>query len=122
MKELEICGINDYINEFLNSHSESDGSITDITYSISLIGEKFTEDGDLEFDGYYKSIGESKDLSEAKQIAIGIKNTRLTLDTDSDVVMVQVTSITNFEYPDHSEQFLGREYTAQVEFMKGKEK
>ncbi len=121
MKELEICGINDYV-KFLESHPESDGSITNITYSISLIGEKFTEDGDLEFDGYYKSIGESKDLSEAKQIAIGIKNTRLTLDTDSDVVMVQVTSITNFEYPDHDEQFLGREYTAQIEFMKGKEK
>jgi hypothetical protein len=122
MKELEICGVNDYVNEFLNSHAESDDSIIDITYCISLLGENFTEDGDLEYNGYNKVIGESKDLSEAKQIAISLKNTRLTLDTDSDVVMVQVLSIAKIEYPDHDEQFIGREYTAQVEFMKGKEK
>lgn len=122
MKELEICSVNDCVNEFLNSHSESDGSIADTTYCISLLGESFNEDGDLEYDGYHKAIGESKDLSEAKQIAISLKNTRLTLDTDSDVVMVQVISITKIEYPDHDEQFLGREYIAQVEFIKRKEK
>lgn len=122
MKELEICKVNDYINEFFNSHPESDGSITDTTYCVSLLGESFTEDGDLEYNGYHKAIGESKDLSEAKQIAISLKNTRLTLDTDSDVVMVQVISITKIEYPDHDEQFIGREYAAQVEFIKGKEK
>lgn len=121
MKELEINSLTDY-TDFLVANQKPYDSITDITYCIYLLGENFTEDGDLEYNGYNKVIGESKDLSEAKQIAISIKNTRLTLDTDSDVVMVQVLSIAKIEYPDHDEQFIGREYTAQVEFMKGKEK
>ena len=121
MKELEISSLTDY-TDFLIANQKPYDSITDITYCISLLGESFTKDGDLEYDGYHKSIGESKDLSEAKQIATSLKNTRLTLDTDSAVVMVQVISIAKIEYENHIEQFIGREYAAQIEFKKGKEK
>lgn len=121
MKELEISSLTDY-TDFLIANQKPYDSITDITYCISLLGESFTEDGNLEFDGYHKSIGESKDLVEAKQIATSLKNTKLTLDTDSDVVMVQVISIAKIDYEDHVEQFIGREYAAQIEFKKGKEK
>lgn len=88
-------------------------------YQIWLLGYKF-KDEDMEIDDYSKFIGETDSLFEARQLAVSISNTRLTLDTDSDVVMIQVQAVV--ELDDGSELCVDVDYERQVEFMKGKEK
>lgn len=124
MKKVEVSDLNKYVDDLVNDLPDVDPedlpNVSTATYQVWLLGYKFNTDGDLEVDDYTKFIGECDSKSEAKQIAVSIKNNRLTLDTDSDVVMIQVQTVVEVE--DHGELCIGVDYEAQVEFKKGKEK
>ena len=122
-KEIEVNSLNEFVDDLVNDLPDTDPEdlpkVSTATYQVWLLGYKF-KDEDIEVDDYTKFIGECKSKAEAKQLAVSIKNTRLTLDTDSDVVMVQVQTVVEVE--DHGELCIGVDYEAQVEFKKGKEK
>lgn len=124
MKKVEVSDLNEYIDKLVNDLPDVDPedlpNVSTATYQVWLLGYKFNAEGDLEVDDYTKFIGECDSKSEAKQIAVSIKNSRLTLDTSSDVIMIQVQTVVEVE--DHGELCIGVDYEAQVEFMKGKEK
>lgn len=124
MKKVEVSDLNEYVDKLVNDLSDVDPedlpNVSTATYQVWLLGYKFNASSDLEVNDYTKFIGECDSKSEAKQIAVSMKNNRLTLDTDSDVVMIQVQTVVEVE--DHGELCIGVDYEAQVEFMKGKEK
>ena len=123
MDKVEVNELNEYVDKLVDDLLDTDPedlpAVSMATYQVWLLGYKYNADGDLEVDDYTKFICECGSKSEAKQIAIGIKNDKLTLDTDSDVVMVQVETVVEVE--DHGELCIGVDYEAQVEFVKGKE-
>lgn len=123
IKEVEVSSLNEFVDDLVNDLPDIDledlPAVSTATYQVWLLGYRFNTEGDLEVDDYTKFIGECNSKSEAKQIAVSIKNTRLTLDADSDVIMVQVQTVVEVE--DHGELCIGVDYEAQVEFMKGKE-
>ena len=123
MKKVEVSDLNEYVDKLVNDLPDVDPedlpNVSTATYQVWLLGYKFNTEGDLEVDDYTKFISERSSKSEAKQVAVSIKNNRLTLDTDSDVVMVQVQTVVEVE--EHGELCIGVDYEAQVEFMKGKE-
>lgn len=123
MDKVEVNELNEYVDKLVDDLLDTDPedlpTVSMATYQVWLLGYKYNADGDLEVDDYTKFICECGSKSEAKQIAISIKNDKLTLDTDSDVVMVQVETIVEVE--DHGELCIGVDYEAQVEFVKGKE-
>lgn len=107
MKEIEANSLSEYVDKLIKKGYAS----SDTVYQVQLVGYKFNEDDDIEKDGYIKILSECNSIFEAKQLAISIKNTRVTLNTDSDVIMVQVQAVLKTKI----------EYEAQVEFKKGKE-
>ena len=123
MDKVEVNELNEYVDKLVDDLLDTDPedlpAVSAATYQVWLLGYKFNADGDLEVDDYTKFICECGSKSEAKQIAISIKNDKLTLDTDSDVVMVQVETVVEVE--DHGELCIGVDYETQVEFVKGKE-
>ena len=123
MDKVEVNELNEYVNKLVDDLLDTDPedlpTVSMATYQVWLLGYKYNAAGDLEVDDYTKFICECGSKSEAKQIAISIKNDKLTLDTDSDVVMVQVETVVEVE--DHGELCIGVDYEAQVEFVKGKE-
>lgn len=123
MDKVEVNELNEYVDKLVDDLLDTDPedlpTVSMATYQVWLLGYKFNADGDIEVDDYTKFICECGSKSEAKQIAISIKNDRLTLDTDSDVVMIQVETVVEVE--DHGELCIGVDYEAQVEFVKGKE-
>ena len=123
MDKVEVNELNEYVDKLVDDLLDTDPedlpAVSTATYQVWLLGYKFNADGNLEVDDYTKFICECGSKSDAKQIAISIKNDKLTLDTDSDVVMVQVETVVEVE--DHGELCIGVDYEAQVEFVKGKE-
>ncbi len=106
MKEVEVNSLSEYVDQLIKKEYASSGTV----YQVQLVGYRFNEDGDIKEDGYLKIIGECDDLFEAKQLAVSIKSTRQTLDTDSEIIMIRVQAILKTKV----------EYEAQIEFKKKK--
>ena len=123
IKEIEVNSLNEFVDDLVNDLPDIDledlPKVSTAKYQVWLLGYKFKDD-DMEVDDFAQFIGECDSKSEAKQIAVSIFNTRLELDTDSDVVMVQVQTVVEVE--DYGELCIGVDYEAQVEFMRKKVK
>ena len=117
MKEKEISNVEEFVDELIEIEDDLP-AVSTATYQVWLVGYKFNGEDDLDVDDFAQFVGECDSKAEAKQIAISIFNTRLELDTTSDVVMVQVQTVVEVE--DYGELCIGVDYEAQVEFTRKK--
>lgn len=118
MKEKEIKSTEEFVDTLLDISEDDLPTVSTAKYQIWLLGYKFNAEGDIEVDDFTQFVGECDSLAEAKMFATSIFNTRLELDTSSDVVMVQVQTVVEVE--DYGELCIGVDYEAQVEFTRKK--
>jgi hypothetical protein len=124
IKEVEVNSTEEFVDELLDDLPEVDPEdlpkVSTATYQVWLLGYNFNTEGDIEVDDFAQFIGECESKAEAKQLAISFSNTRLELDTNSDVVMIQVQTVVEVE--DHGEVCVGVDYERQIEFIKKENK